>query len=44
MEKGFQKRRVLLSLSTKFFFEELTQIEWSISKKQYSGRAYETKK
>ena len=26
-----------------FYLEELTQIEWSISKKQNNGRAYETK-
>ena len=44
MEKRFQKRRVLTSLSTMFFVEELTQIEWSISKKQYIGIAYERKK
>ena len=25
------------------FLEELTQIEWSISKKQNNGRAYDTK-
>ena len=26
-----------------FILEELTQIEWSISKKQHNGRAYKTK-
>ena len=26
-----------------FFLQELTQIEWSITKKQINGRAYETK-
>ena len=42
MERRFQKRRVLPDLSTMFFLEELTQIEWSISKKQKNGRFYET--
>ena len=36
MERRLQKRRVLSDL------EELTQIGWSISKKQNNGRAYET--
>ena len=37
MERRFQKRRVLPDLSTIFFLEELTQIEWSISKKRNNG-------
>ena len=36
------KKRVLSNLSTMFYLEELTQIGWSISKKQNNGRAYET--
>ena len=43
MEKRLQKRRVLPDLSTLFYLEELTQIEWSISEKQNNGRAYEMK-
>ena len=43
MERRFQKRRVLPNLSTIFYLEELTQIEWSISKNQNNGRAHETK-
>ena len=42
MARRFQKRRVLPDLSTMFFLEELTQIEWSISKKQKNVRVYET--
>ena len=38
MEKRFQKRRVLPA-----YFEEPAQIEWSTSKKQNLGRAYETR-
>ena len=41
MERRLQKRRVLSDLST-IFLEELTQIGWSISKKQNNRRAYET--
>ena len=43
MERRFQKRRVLPNLSTVFYVEELTEIEWSISEKQNNGRVYETK-
>ena len=39
MARRFQKRRVLQC----FYLEELIQIQWSISKKQNNGRAYETK-
>ena len=43
MERRFQKRRVLPDLSDLcFYLEELTKIEWSISKKQKNGRVYET--
>ena len=37
-----EERRVLPDLSTMFFLRQLTQIEWSISKKQNNGRAYGT--
>ena len=43
MERRLQKRRVLQIYQQCFYLEELTQIEWSISKKQNNGRAYETK-
>ena len=43
MERRLQKKRVLSKLSAMFYSQELTQIEWSISKKQNNGRAYETK-
>ena len=46
MKRRFQKRRVLPNLSTIVLFRnnsELTQIEWSINKKQNNGNAYETK-
>ena len=42
MERRFQKRKVLPDLLHYFYLEHLTQIEWSISKKQNNGIAYET--
>ena len=42
MERRFQKRRVFQIYQQCFYLEELTQIEWSISKKQKNGRFYET--
>ena len=43
MERRLQKKRILPDLSTIFILEKLTQIEWSISKKQNIERAYEKK-
>ena len=43
MERRFQKSRVLPDLSTMFLSSTVNQIQWSISKKQNNGRAYETK-
>ena len=43
MERRFQKKEYCQIYQPCFYLEELSQIQWSISKKQNNGRAYETK-
>ena len=42
MERRFQKKEYCQIYQQCFCLEELTQIEWSIFKKQKNGRVYET--
>ena len=39
----FRKEKYFKIYQQSFYLEWLTQIEWSISKKQNNGRGYETK-
>ena len=41
--RGDYKKKFRQIYQQRFYLEELTQIEWLVSKKQNNGRAYETK-
>ena len=43
MERRIQKRRKLTIYRHCFYSEDLSQIEWSVTKKTKNGRIYETK-